>query len=317
MLRLWKPRPSAHDSVLHTLSAFGDEWNNFGDNMLPYIFKAFNIDHSWDSDLKSATCVGIGSVMELVPPDFDGVILGSGAIRSNSSQIPPKNIAAVRGPLTRDMLGQPSGLPLGDFGLLARYIALPPRRLRRYKLGILPHYVDLACVYEHPLARHDDVLLINPLDSVPSILAAMSACDAIISSSLHGLIAADSLKIPNARFRAPTSGRITGGNFKYDDYYGSINHRAAEPIALVPETSLEIARGSCVSRDVELVVAQLCDMLKRVPIPVTPTPATTIPVTPIPVTPTPATPTPKPQPKPRLRRRHPKKRSKARPKPKR
>ena len=41
----------------------------------------------------------------------------------------------------------------------------------------------------------------------------------MISSSLHGLIASDSLGIPNMRFVA--SDKIIGGDYKYNDYYSS------------------------------------------------------------------------------------------------
>ena len=47
----------------------------------------------------------------------------------------------------------------------------------------------------------------------------MAQCKCIISSAMHGLIAADSLGIPNVRMIL--SDKITGGNYKYDDYYSA------------------------------------------------------------------------------------------------
>ena len=45
----------------------------------------------------------------------------------------------------------------------------------------------------------------------------MSQCEVVISSAMHGLITADSLGIPNAR--AIISNNITGGDYKFNDYY--------------------------------------------------------------------------------------------------
>ena len=44
----------------------------------------------------------------------------------------------------------------------------------------------------------------------------------ILSSSLHGLVAADSFGIPNIRMVC--SDRIYGGDFKYDDYYSAFGY---------------------------------------------------------------------------------------------
>ena len=45
----------------------------------------------------------------------------------------------------------------------------------------------------------------------------LAECRAVISSAMHGLIASDSLGIPNVRMIL--SDKITGGDYKYNDYY--------------------------------------------------------------------------------------------------
>ena len=47
----------------------------------------------------------------------------------------------------------------------------------------------------------------------------IAACKNIISSAMHGLIAADSLEIPNIRM--VLSDKIVGGDYKYNDYYSA------------------------------------------------------------------------------------------------
>ena len=53
------------------------------------------------------------------------------------------------------------------------------------------------------------------------VVNAISRCNYVISSSLHGLIVADSLKIPNLWVKSSDS--IIGGEFKYHDYYSCFN----------------------------------------------------------------------------------------------
>ncbi len=48
------------------------------------------------------------------------------------------------------------------------------------------------------------------------VCAEISACARILSSSLHGLVVADSYGIPNARL--VLSNQIIGGDFKFRDY---------------------------------------------------------------------------------------------------
>jgi pyruvyltransferase len=46
-------------------------------------------------------------------------------------------------------------------------------------------------------------------------------CEKIISSSLHGLIISDAYGIPNARVNV--SNKLFGGDFKFIDYYKSVD----------------------------------------------------------------------------------------------
>ena len=50
----------------------------------------------------------------------------------------------------------------------------------------------------------------------------MSEYDSVISSSLHGIIFCHAYSIPVASIKV--TDRIQGGNFKYIDYYHSINY---------------------------------------------------------------------------------------------
>jgi hypothetical protein len=73
--------------------------------------------------------------------------------------------------------------------------------------------------------------LINVRD--PDVLATVrtiASCDFVVSSSLHGLIAADAFGIPNVWVR--WSDRVAGGSWKFLDYFRSVGRpeRGPEPL---------------------------------------------------------------------------------------
>ena len=71
-------------------------------------------------------------------------------------------------------------------------------------------------------------IIIDPSNNNPLETATLIAsCNFIISSSLHGLIAADSLNIPHVWMKI--SNKIIGGNWKFNDYFLSMNNQLVEP----------------------------------------------------------------------------------------
>lgn len=125
----------------------------------------------------------------------------------------------LRGPLSANIaeeLGWPAPKALGDNGLLASRIY--PSQDRVYKLGIVLHYAhaidNMPCL--------PGVLFIDPQHDVDSVIKDISSCERILSSSLHGLIVAHSFEIPWVRLKV-TDHKLGGGDFKFNDFYGSIN----------------------------------------------------------------------------------------------
>jgi pyruvyltransferase len=102
------------------------------------------------------------------------------------------------------------------------------------------------------LSQRPDVLLINLREPVHKVLADIDACEAITSSSLHGLVAGDALRKPTIQFNVSTSCRIIGGLFKYNDYYSAFDERLPEPLTLVPRTTLEDVLSRCILRKDEV-----------------------------------------------------------------
>ena len=130
---------------------------------------------------------------------------------------------AVRGELTRRsverMTGRTLDIPTGDGGILADEL-LDTLPKKRYDIGIVPHVCDLNDpAVTDLLGRYKNVKFINVKDDPIAVLTEIAQCRCILSSSLHGLIAADSFHIPNLHI--VFSDRPLGDGYKFDDYYSA------------------------------------------------------------------------------------------------
>ena len=90
---------------------------------------------------------------------------------------------------------------LGDPGILMPLIFNEDVN-RIYRLGVIAHFVDMdspkLTLWQQKFSN--DTLFINVLKDPKDVITNIRKCDAIASSSLHGLIIADSYGIPNIRF---------------------------------------------------------------------------------------------------------------------
>lgn len=130
---------------------------------------------------------------------------------------------AVRGELSKAIIQQLTGkridIPTGDGGLLAS-LTLNKKKEKRYDVGIIAHYKE----QQHPAFKKlceqfPGSIFINVKKEPLNVIEEISRCECIISSSLHGLIIADSLGIPNIHLHVTDA--LLGDGFKFDDYYSS------------------------------------------------------------------------------------------------
>jgi hypothetical protein len=158
----------------------------------------------------------------------------------------------VRGKLTENYLRKHNLLNnsvlLGDLGLLCPYMvnttACKPEK--KYKLGIIPHMADLnsPVIYDLYRKHGKNCIIINVQDDVDIVLNQIMECETIISSSLHGLIVADSFHIPNIWFEN-TLKYIWQENreldrFKYKDYYSVYGIADIEPLNILDIIDINI-----------------------------------------------------------------------------
>jgi hypothetical protein len=195
---------------------------NFGDLFTPDIIKAFGYEpiRVLASNAKVA---GVGSIIGAIPDNYSGVILGSGIISPNSpKRLPDAKFAAVRGELTKKVMGLNPNTPTGDFGLLAP--KLYKQQTKKYVIGLVPHYVDRfnPWIYATKEKYGSQCCIIDVQDSAKSVSEKISECEIIVSSSMHGIIVADSFNIPNVWIQL--SDKVIGNGFKFHDYNTAIDY---------------------------------------------------------------------------------------------
>lgn len=192
---------------------------NFGDQLNRDLFFHYGVPCE-PSKPDQAELVGVGSILGFVDSQFDGAILGAGFL-SDTCWNPffQAAVHAVRGKLSRERTGRRWGPVLGDPGLLADRIY--QRSEPRFALGLVPHYVDAQAPIIRQLASQDskNVLVVDVTCTPAKVFEQISECEVIASSSLHGLVVADSLGIPNVWLRL--SDAVLGSGFKFQDYYSA------------------------------------------------------------------------------------------------
>ena len=166
--------------------------------------------------------LAVGSVLQNLQPG--DIVWGAGAIRDVPIQPPPGvQFLAVRGPLTRNLIQADVPEVYGDPALLLPLFFRPATR-PRCEIGLVPHAVDRAVMHsDDPNVRVIDVT--GPWQETVSSIA---SCEIVVSSSLHGIIVAEAYGVPAVWVRA--GDRLTGGSFKFDDYYLSTGRDRRLPV---------------------------------------------------------------------------------------
>lgn len=191
---------------------------NFGDAITPEIFKHFNIEHEIVPSARLADALCIGSVISSCNLKNDMIVLGSGSMKSGERLNPRSDFRFVRGPLTRkNIINSGGNCPeiYGDPALLLPLFCEESKK--EHDIGIIPHYVD----YEDMKKEFSKFNVIQVLNEDPlSVAKEITKCRSIISTSLHGIIAAHAYGIPAGWLRY--SDRLAGDDVKFSDHFSSM-----------------------------------------------------------------------------------------------
>lgn len=223
---------------------WGRGLNNFGDCLQPDILKHYGLTPVYVSQ-KDADIILAGSILQWVPTDFKGYIIGTGGDNFKYN-FPNAKILAVRGKLTlSNISGCVEDIKLGDPGLLMSYV-FPEKSEVKYKLGVIPHFVDKDSDIILNWRRRfgSDVLFIDVLRPPKQVISEIKQCASIVSSSLHGLIIADAFHIPNMRFVNRQTMPTSFYDYKFDDYYSSLNCKSLFIEANGQETAADLIKSA-------------------------------------------------------------------------
>lgn len=243
---------------------------NFGDALSPIIVREVTGRDAVYSSIVSCELLAIGSILDtfyrwqllrhLLLRSEPVTVWGSGFIRKGGPRdAAPLRAVAVRGPHSRDRLGLPATTPLGDPGLLVRDLT-QRASTPSFAWGIVPHMADIEDPRINALVENTKAATIIRLDDDPmKTLSKIGQCERIVSTSLHGVIAADALGIPN--WWLEIGDRLKGGHWKFEDYFASINRTDTKPIAFPEGADLDKSKATFATEHFAGIPA-LCDNLR-------------------------------------------------------
>ena len=194
------------------------------------------------SDKKTHHLITCGSLVGV--GSFDAVVWGSGihTVHSIENLISMKGIReydvrAVRGPFTRQLLmecGYKCPEVYGDPAIIMPLIYNNPNLEKEYDTSIILHYKALEKdKYLLNNCHHIDIQTNDYKEFINQILSSKK----IISSSLHGIILAETYGVPAVFLN--TGDYVENAIIKYYDWYYSTNRRSVM-IANTMEEALEM-----------------------------------------------------------------------------
>lgn len=192
---------------------------NFGDVLSPWLFNKLTQRKILQNDGSIPSYIAVGSILSFVRKD--SIVWGTGSFGPE----PPRQVnrnakyLAVRGPLTRSLIiSRKTECPrvYGDPALLSPYV-YNPKIEKTHEVGVVLRWSEDKWLKK---SYGKGVKLIDlGTDDVEGVIDQMLSCKRIITSSLHGLIIADSYGIPNAWLSSRTP---YGHEFKFFDYFLSV-----------------------------------------------------------------------------------------------
>lgn len=218
--------------------------NNFGDILTPWLIKhiAGAEAEFVERDSDDQKYVTAGSILD---NDIkNSIVWGTGIARATDIvSACHQDIRAVRGPISAKMVLEATGKQisvLGDPGILVRRFYIPAKIPASQKtIGIIPHYADYEQINAMRLDRYK-ILVMDITKGVDALLKQISTCSKIFSSSLHGIIAAHSMRVPATWIKI--SDKVLGDDTKFYDYYGSLGVAPAQVDLLNLQKARNIAK---------------------------------------------------------------------------
>lgn len=195
---------------------------NFGDWIGPYLHEAITGRPPLfcpKERMPQLGCImAVGSILRHLVADDCAVVWGSGIISAGDVVRRPRQVLAVRGPLTRRRLlelGHECPEVYGDPALLLPRVYRPAGEPPRHPVGFIPHFVD-----RHLFSDRAEFHVVDPTRPVETVIEDIASCRLTFSASLHGLIVSHAYGVPSVWVRPVNP--IDGDDVKFHDYFLSL-----------------------------------------------------------------------------------------------
>lgn len=236
-----------HNNYLILNASIKRSHANWGDDINPVLVKLLCpnkriILRSESYNIKNKqTYLCIGSILSWMT-EPNSVVWGSGVVYPEQKIIKkPSKVLAVRGPLSREyLINQGIDCPevYGDPALLFPTL-YQPKTIKKYKLGIIPHFRDKKLSLVKKLIQNKGAVLVDVENMSPwtKFIDTINECEYVITSSLHGMIISDAYGIPNlwVEFEGGESKR-----FAFRDYLLSVKkEEITEPVVIADNINME------------------------------------------------------------------------------
>lgn len=207
---------------------------NFGDFLSAELVEIFSGRKVVHSSIQRAEMIAIGSVLgREKKAKFLGLprrlhIWGTGSGNPADVFSGRHHYHAVRGLKCKAQIQGLKKQPVvGDPGLLSPWLVKKTAG-KKISVGLVPHFshhgsAEIAAL----LTAIPNVKMINVFSPVKQVLEEIASCDFVLSSSLHGLIVADSYGVPNQWLTLDLN---PAWQFKFRDYYSSFGLFDNEPV---------------------------------------------------------------------------------------
>lgn len=209
---------------------FFDAVPNFGDFMTPWLANHFtnrpvlNVRNLPSSE---GAILGVGSIVQGLDINHKKAkVWGSGIISANNHLAVANKLKkaqldyvyACRGELTKKFFSnynfELSGI-LGDPGLLFGNL-YNPKKTNSYKYAIIPHYIHYQFFKDLNI---ENCVVVNVRDELTRVLDQIASAEKVISTSMHGLIIAQTYNIPWLHLYINDGRLLVGEEFKFEDFF--------------------------------------------------------------------------------------------------
>lgn len=212
------------NAIIHLFWWQANDFINLGDELNLYITAFLSQKIIRKTTIEHTDLLGIGSILDWATPrEKPYPVWGSGTLaphRLNNALYQP---ALLRGPLTHATFNNPDfNIPYGDPALISDRIWTNSIH-KKYDWGLIIHHSHYQKLWvQHLIKNTSNIIFIditNP--DIDEFFQQLKSCKAIASSSLHGLILADSYHIPNIWLW--DHNLHEGGKWKFFDYFAGIH----------------------------------------------------------------------------------------------